>query len=262
MAIIGLSGKMRVGKDKSGLILQYLTSSYNKTYTLDEWLDRVENQGLSPNSFFEIRKFADKLKDVMCLLISCTRKQLENEQFKNTELPEEWWYYKVYSNITQDKFKLIPYDGKTGFYDRNANYKGHVLIKPTPRLLLQLLGTDCGRKIIHPNIWCISLMAEYKSIEHPQLAGTYAEKSRIVTYPNWLVTDVRFPNEVKAIQDKKGVVIRVERPSIIKDNFTASTHESEIALDGYTGFNYTVINDGTLEELMYKLKTILNELKN
>ena len=30
----------------------------------------------------EIKKFADKLKDIVCLLIGCTREQLEDQEFK------------------------------------------------------------------------------------------------------------------------------------------------------------------------------------
>jgi hypothetical protein len=32
----------------------------------------------------------------------------------------------------------------------------------TPRRMLQLLGTDCGRNIIHPNIWVNATMVDYK----------------------------------------------------------------------------------------------------
>ena len=39
------------------------------------------------------------------------------------------------------------------------------LVKLTPRKLLQLLGTDCGRDIIHPNIWVNALFADYVSVK-------------------------------------------------------------------------------------------------
>ena len=42
------------------------------------------------------------------------------------------------------------------------------------------------------------------------------------TFPNWIITDVRFHNEVKAIKDRKGILVRVERPAI-----KFSNHESE-----------------------------------
>ena len=100
-------------------------------------------------STFEIKKFADKLKDIVCLLIGCTRKELENPKFKEMELGEEWWYYK-------GEVGLYPYDTP---YEANKKLP---LVKLTPRLLLQLLGTQCGRQIIHPNLWVLSLFADYQ----------------------------------------------------------------------------------------------------
>jgi hypothetical protein len=41
-------------------------------------------------SGFEIKKYADKLKDFVCILIGCTREQLEDQEFKEKELGEEW----------------------------------------------------------------------------------------------------------------------------------------------------------------------------
>ena len=77
--IIGISGKINSGKDTVGAIIQYLV-----------WKDKVE-KGISPlqnyslqdfmratfyaqkYSDWQIRKFADKLKDMVCLMIGCTR---------------------------------------------------------------------------------------------------------------------------------------------------------------------------------------------
>lgn len=254
--IVGISGKMNSGKDKSGLIIQYLTSSYNKMYSLEEWLNRVETCNSDPNSQFEIRKFADSLKDIICLLTNCTRKQLENEKFKNELLGEEWWHYK-FSTGRPGQFKLVGYLDTTYYMsdiDRKISNE-RFLVKMTRRLLLQLLGTECGRRIIHPNIWCNSLMSKYIGVEQPQLAEVREKEGRLVRYPDWIVTDVRFPNEADAIKSKGGIVIRIERPSIITE--TPSTHESETALDSYKNFDCLLINDGTLEDLKDKLNATI-----
>ena len=76
MSIIAFSGHIKSGKDTAGLIVQYLTSDYKKHYSLTEWLDRVQNYNSSPNSSYVNKKFADKLKDIVCLLLGCSRKQL------------------------------------------------------------------------------------------------------------------------------------------------------------------------------------------
>lgn len=75
-------------------------------------------------------------------------------------------------------------------------------------------------------------------------------------YPNWIITDVRFPNEVKAIKDKGGIVIRVDRHNHPNEPYP-STHESEIALDNYNNFDYYLINNGTIEDLIQKVRSIL-----
>ena len=93
--IIGISGKNGSGKDTVGKIIQYLTSKYLDTnlYELQEddallygtYKDWLENKEFSIYvSPWQIVKFADKLKDVVCIILGCTREQLEDEEFKTT----------------------------------------------------------------------------------------------------------------------------------------------------------------------------------
>ena len=69
--LIAISGRINSGKDTVGQIIQYLTSESN-VYPFDLKLD------YSHKSNWEIRKWADKLKDIICILINCTREQLED----------------------------------------------------------------------------------------------------------------------------------------------------------------------------------------
>ena len=103
---------------------------------------------------WKIVKFADKLKDIVCLLIGCTRCQLENHAFKEKELGEEWNCYKVLDNEFSIPRIVSIGTSLDKFYDAE-------LIGLTPRLILQLLGTDCGRNIIHPNCWLNTLFIDY-----------------------------------------------------------------------------------------------------
>lgn len=64
----------------------------------------------------------------------------------------------------------------------------------TPRWAMQHMGTSVCRNNFHSDIWVASL--ENKLLR---------TKKRIV------VSDVRFPNEVKAIKDAGGIVVRVVR---------------------------------------------------
>ena len=86
MSILAISGRKSSGKDLVGKIIEYLTGE-STVYPFDLNID------YSHKSNWQIKKFADKLKDIICMLINCTREQLENESFKSKELGEEWWYW-------------------------------------------------------------------------------------------------------------------------------------------------------------------------
>jgi dephospho-CoA kinase len=111
----------------------------------------------------------------------------------------------------------------------------------TPRLLLQRLGTDAAR-YVHPDIWVNALFSKFK------------KKSR------WIITDVRFDNEVRAIQERGGIVIRVNRDES-KDSTEHSNHPSETALDNYEGFDVILNNNDTLEDLIEEIRQILIKYK-
>ena len=240
MALIGISGKIGSGKDTVGKIIQYLV-----------WKSRVEKGELplSVYSFsdfaretsfgknqsgFEIKKFADKLKDIVCLLIGCTREQLEDLEFKNKVLSEEWWVYKVENFNDDERYDIIgSYEDRYELLDNhNFDVEEHnrlygdldpkmteeefdkdFLVKTTPRLLLQLLGTDCGRDILHPNIWVNALMADYKIPSLPDETTFIEDDTQWIKdrSPKWIITDVRFPNELEAVKDRGGITIRVNR---------------------------------------------------
>jgi len=63
----------------------------------------------------------------------------------------------------------------------------------TPRLALQLIGTDVFRNNFHTDIWVLSAMRRYKEGE------------------NVVISDARFPNEVQIIRSLGGHIIQVDR---------------------------------------------------
>lgn len=246
--IIGINGKINSGKDLTGKIIQILISNtkVKPDFTINDVLNN--EYGLFPYSGWQIKKFADKLKDIVCLLLNCTRQQLEDREFKEKELGEEWWFNHI---LPEHGFgtKLVNWDGKL------------TPQKMTPRLLLQLLGTECGRNIIHPNIWVNVLMSEYisKSVQ----VGTTPENLKWEDeYPNWIITDLRFPNELEAIKNRDGISIKIKRHISIPavgyspDGPVIVEHESETALNNHT-FDYTIFNNGTIEQLIDSVKEIL-----
>ena len=148
--LIAINGRKQSGKDTVGKIIEYLTNESN-VYPFDLKID------YSHRSDWQIKKFADKLKDIVCLLINCTREQLEDESIKSKELGEEWWYWYMerdggYSPIILDYLTTTKKELK--------NYEGLELIKPTIRFLLQFIGTDLLRNQLHPQIWVNTLFAD------------------------------------------------------------------------------------------------------
>lgn len=109
---------------------------------------------------------------------------------------------------------------------------------PEIRRLLQVLGTEAGRKILGENIWVDTVLNKVKD-------------------KNVVITDCRFPNEAKALKNSGGFVVRVERPGMAAIN----NHLSETSLDGWP-FDLIVLNGGTLESLHSLVKNLYIGLKN
>ena len=282
--IIGISGKLNSGKDTVGEIVQIISASPH--FTDEAVLSFIGRQHL--NSKWVIKKFADKLKDIVCMLLGCTREQLEDREFKEKELEEEWDRYVLKVDVNSHFiFKLFlsekeAFEYKSRFFSHNLVYEIDK-IKLTPRLLLQLLGTECGRQIIHPNIWCNSLMSEYNPVGFDYQGSEGKNIKGDWEYPNWIITDMRFPNELKAVKDRAGITIRVNRDDTcncgnstdwkydtIKDGSNRyckkcnqkqtikNEHESETSLDSAI-FDYTIENDSDLISLVKKVRIILKK---
>ena len=84
MALIGISGKISSGKDTVGKIIRILTSSPH--FTNEAVLDFLEKDLYE--SGWQIKKFADKLKDIVCTILNCSREQLEDRGIKSLSLQE------------------------------------------------------------------------------------------------------------------------------------------------------------------------------
>ena len=115
------------------------------------------------------------------------------------------------------------------------------------RILLQLYGTEIFRKRVDTNYWVNRMINKIKRSDKEV----------------FIITDVRFPNEIELLFDENEfdvVVIRIER-NIERDG-SKHEHESETALDNYDQFTYIVDNNGSLEDLWNANDIIYNELKN
>lgn len=65
----------------------------------------------------------------------------------------------------------------------------------SPRLALQLMGTEAGRNVFHHDLW----------------VHTALRRCENAPWNNYVIADVRFPNEIDAIRKAGGVIVRVRR---------------------------------------------------
>lgn len=185
----------------------------------------VNNYGFRQDSF------AATLKDITSQIFGWDREMLsgsspESRAFR--EEVDEWWAEKL---------------GMPNF---------------TPRLALQLVGTDVFRNNFHENIWVLSAMRRYREGE------------------NVVISDARFPNEVKIIRELGGHIIQVDRgeepewwscakKAAVGDPVAIETmeyihkiHASEWAWSNEQP-DELIHNDGTLEQLYGMVKLLDNK---
>lgn len=135
----------------------------------------------------------------------------------------------------------------------------------TPRWVLQYWGTEVCRQGFHDDIWIASLENRLRK-----------------TVNDIVISDVRFPNEIKAIRNAGGIVVWVQRGNLpewydcaLRENTTPDdeqwlledshqlmpqryprVHHSEWAWIGQT-FNYTLDNNKTIEDLYEQVNNLL-----
>jgi len=182
--------------------------------------------------------FAAPLKDLCASVFGWPRELLEGDTLESREFRE-----------TPDIF----WTRKTGI----DNF--------TPRLALQLMGTDVLRDHFHNDIWINSL--EYRLRKVP-------DSETVV------ITDARFTNELDIIKHLCGTIIWVQRGELPDWYETAveanggnvvskrimttryrDVHQSEWNWAGYP-VDHIIRNTGTLEDLKLKTSQILFQIKN
>lgn len=131
----------------------------------------------------------------------------------------------------------------------------------TPRKVLQLLGTDCVRKVIRDDVWvkraqqCVD---ETRKRYQAMYVDDVAAIQMGITFDavgfvpkGIVVTDCRFSDEAYAIQQWGGEMWRLDRPGFSsKDGDRKDLHVSETALDNWNGFKKVLVNNiGTVEAM-------------
>ncbi len=136
----------------------------------------------------------------------------------------------------------------------------------SPREALQLIGTEVGRDIFHSDFWIYSL------------------EKRLRPNFNYVITDVRFPNEIDFIQKNDGIVIHIQRgelpvwwnvaktancsenPDDRKSSVDRLDKEYHIHLSEWSWIgkyiDYRIDNNSTLNDLQKKIfDIVIHEMK-
>jgi len=127
------------------------------------------------NHSFEKESFAAPLKDACSVIFKWDRTLLEGDTEESRlfrETPDAFWSEKMGKNFT-------------------------------PRLAMQLMGTQVGRNIFYEDLWVDALI---KRINFKSTTNSILRQET-----NIVISDVRFPNEIDKIREIGGRVYRVIR---------------------------------------------------
>tara|TARA_B100001059_G_C17835119_1_gene587525 strand:- start:854 stop:1639 length:786 start_codon:yes stop_codon:yes gene_type:complete len=260
--ILGISGKKQAGKTtvaniihgqvllNKGLVKEYNLNQNGKliiktensqgkegwgefdTERKDEEFMEYAHYNMWP--YVKLYNFADPVKDMCINLFGFTYEQAYGtDDQKNQTLSDiRWEDMPRFQNMKL--MKKMPVDAKKSWNWREGEM--------TAREFMQFFGTDIMRKI-HPNVWTNACLNKITK-EGSDLA---------------VVADVRFPNEVEAINKAGGKVLRLER-DVHNDN-----HESETALsvDNYDHSNFWRVLDNkkmTIDDTIKEVKSLMEEI--
>lgn len=109
------------------------------------------------------------------------------------------------------------------------------VIGKSPRQMMQTLGTEWGRNLVHPHLWAA-------------LALEQCDRAEEAGFPGIVFTDCRFENEARLVLELGGHVIHISRPGLQP----VAAHVSEQSLPSYVVSGY-IVNDGSLSELGDKI---------
>lgn len=146
-------------------------------------------------------------------------------------------------------FPLKEYIGRQicGFNDKQLYGGWKEVVDPewgmTPRQMLQLIGTDALRDVVHPDFWVIPMR---KKIEE------HIRNNRSI-----VISDVRMFNEAELIKKMGGILIKVDRTN--PDKISSAKHKSELELENFPNWDYIVNNNGTVDDLFKKIDHIMKD---
>jgi len=141
--------------------------------------------------------------------------------------------YEVLANYFNLEYYIIE-DVLSELSEGVAYVTGTILvIESSKRKLLQFVGTEIGRELCGKDFWINKLP---------------------VTTKDMVVTDIRFQSEVDKVRELGGIILTVERPGLESTDPHSSEQLPNIG-------DFTMYNDGTLDDLKTKVEDFLETLK-
>jgi len=259
--ILGISGRKQAGKNTTANILHGIVLKEQgfikdweigdtgqlliKTSGVDGWgefcIERKDKTFVAwaDNNmwpFVKLYSFADSLKWMCTELFDIPNECVWGTNDQKNQIQEHLLWENMPGVTTTDMFQIQCVDIGCKAFGMMFHESGPM----TAREFMQYLGTDVMRKMYEP-IW---VKACLKKIQH--------EQSQLA-----IIADVRFPSEVKAIEQAGGTLVRLTRKVFSKDN-----HSSEVALDDYPFVNVMENSNESINELKDKVKSFyLNLVK-
>ena len=127
------------------------------------------------------------------------------------------------------------YSDKKGIVDTRWGF--------TPGWALQKMGTEGFRDVFGFDFWVVRL--GFDVLGEPNV--------------DFVICDVRFPNEAAAVKSWGGFVVNVVRPVFDgPDDGRDSNHPSETALDLYADWDGVILNDGSLDDLRNDVEVLVD----
>lgn len=148
----------------------------------------------------------------------------------------------LYDNVVKEQI-ILNDDGSPKWYIEG--------VAASPRLMFQWLGTKM-RTEVASDYFVKSMNEEIK--KEIKKATNENKEAKII------ITDVRFPNEAEFIRKMGGLILKIERPSVITTT-ELTEHESEKDLPSDL-IDRVIYNDGTIGDLRYSLSRFRNFVLN
>ncbi len=181
-------------------------------------------------------------------------------------LKNDYGFYQIsFANVLKDSVSILfdwprhLLEGDTEesrrFRETNDEFWSEKFNRPiSPRSILQQFGTEVIRNNLHQNFWVYSL------------------EKRINKNSNYVLTDVRFKNEIQWLKSQNSILIEVKRGiephwySVAKQANAGNNKAREFMIQNVhpsewdwigTDVEHVIENDGSLEELVTNVKKCL-----